>query len=160
MLDRADRETSITEKTEYLFTQSKENYIMQGIVNKFGPLAGRILLSIIFLISGLGKIGGFAGTAGWMASKGLPMVNVLLAITIAIEVGGALMIMAGFKARLAATAMFLWMIPVTLLFHNFWALQADQQMIQQIMFLKNLGLMGGMLLIMAFGSGPMSVDKK
>ena len=111
-------------------------------------------------MSGIGKIGGFAGTAGYMASKGLPMVEVLLAITIVIEIGAALMIIAGFKARLGATALFLWMLPVTFLFHNFWAMPADQQMIQQIMFMKNLGLMGGMLYIMAFGSGPVSVDKK
>jgi putative oxidoreductase len=133
---------------------------MQGTINQFGPLVGRILLSLIFLISGIGKIGGFAGTAGYMASKGLPMVEVLLAITIVIEVGAALMIIAGYKARLGAAALLLWMIPVTFIFHNYWAMPADQQMIQQIMFMKNLGLMGGMLYIMAFGSGPMSVDKK
>ena len=133
---------------------------MQNTIDKFGPLLGRILLSAIFLMSGIGKIGGFAGTAGYMASKGLPMVEVLLAITIVIEIGAALMIIGGYKARLGATALFLWMLPVTFLFHNFWAMPADQQMIQQIMFMKNLGLMGGMLYIMAFGSGPMSVDKK
>lgn len=133
---------------------------MQGTINQFGPLVGRILLALIFLLSGINKIGGFAGTAGYMASKGLPMAEVLLVITIVIEIGAALMIIAGFKARLGAAALFLWMIPVTFIFHNFWAMPADQQMIQQIMFMKNLGLMGGMLLIMAFGSGPMSVDKK
>jgi len=133
---------------------------MQSTIDKFGPLVGRILLSAIFLISGIGKIGGFAGTAGYMASKGIPMVDVLLAITIVIEIGAALMIIGGFKARLGATALFLWMLPVTFLFHNYWAMPADQQMIQQIMFMKNLGLMGGMLYIMAFGSGPMSIDKK
>jgi len=133
---------------------------MQSTIDKFGPLVGRILLSAIFLISGIGKIGGFAGTAGYMASKGIPMVDVLLAITIVIEIGAALMIIGGFKARLGATALFLWMIPVTFMFHNYWAMPADQQMIQQIMFMKNLGLMGGMLYIMAFGSGPMSIDKK
>ncbi len=132
---------------------------MQGTINQFGPLVGRILLSLIFLISGLGKIGGFAGTAGYMASKGLPMADVLLVITIVIEVGAALMIIAGYKARLGATALFLWMIPVTFIFHNFWAVPAAEQQIQQIMFMKNLGLMGGMLYIMAFGSGPMSVKK-
>ncbi len=133
---------------------------MQNTIDKFGPLVGRILLAAIFLISGIGKIGGFTGTAGYMASKGLPMAEVLLAITIVIEIGAALMIIGGFKARLGATALFLWMIPVTFLFHNYWAMPADQQMIQQIMFMKNLGLMGGMLYIMAFGSGPMSIDKK
>ncbi len=133
---------------------------MQGMINKFGPLAGRILLSLIFLQSGLNKISGFTGTAGYMASKGLPMAEVLLVITIIIEVGAALLIVTGYKARIGAAALFLWMIPVTFIFHNYWTLPADQQMIQQIMFMKNLSLMGGMLYVMAFGSGPMSVDKK
>ena len=133
---------------------------MQSTISNFGPLIGRILLAAIFLMSGIGKIGGFAGTAGYMASKGIPMTDILLAITIVIEIGAALMLIAGFKARLGATALLLWMIPVTFLFHNFWAMPADQQMIQQIMFMKNLGLMGGMLYIMAFGSGPMRIDKK
>jgi len=133
---------------------------MQNTIDKFGPLVGRILLAAIFLMSGIGKIGGFAGTAGYMASKGLPMVEVLLAITIVIEIGAALMLILGYKARLGAAALLLWMIPVTFIFHNFWAMPADQQMIQQIMFMKNLGLMGGMLYIMAFGSGPMSLAKK
>lgn len=133
---------------------------MQDTIEKFGPLLGRILIALIFLLSGFGKITGFAGTAGYMASKGIPMVDLLLTITIVVELGGALMIIAGFKARLAALALFLWMIPVTFIFHNFWAVPADQAMIQQIMFMKNLSIMGAMLYIAAFGSGPMSVDKK
>lgn len=133
---------------------------MQSTINKFGPLLGRILLGLIFLLSGLGKIGGFVGTAGWMTSKGLPMAEVLLAITVVIEIGASLMIIGGFKARLGAAALFLWMIPVTFLFHNFWSMPAAEQQIQMIMFMKNLGLMGGMLYIMAFGSGPMSLDRK
>ncbi len=133
---------------------------MTAIINKFGPLAGRTLLALIFLLSGIGKIGAFAGTAGYMASKGLPMVEVLLALTIVIEIGGALMIIAGYQARLGAAALFLWMIPVTFIFHNYWAMPADQQMIQQIMFMKNLAIMGGMLLVMALGSGPLSLGNK
>jgi len=133
---------------------------MQNTIDKFGPLLGRILIALIFLMSGYSKIGGFASTAGWMASKGLPMADVLLAITIVIELGGALMIITGFKARLGAMALFLWMIPVTFVFHNFWAIPAAEQQIQMIMFMKNLGLMGGMLYIMAFGSGPMSLTRK
>ena len=76
---------------------------MTDIINKFGPVAGRILLAIIFLVSGIGKIGGFAGTAGYMLSKGLPMVEVLLAITIVIEIGAALMLILGLKAKLGAS---------------------------------------------------------
>jgi putative oxidoreductase len=133
---------------------------MPSFINQFGPLAGRVLLSLLFLMSGFGKITGFAGTAGYMASKGLPMVEVLLAITIVIELAGALMIISGFKARLGAAALFLWMIPVTFLFHNYWAMPADQQMIQQIMFMKNLAIMGGLLIVMGLGSGPVSADRK
>lgn len=133
---------------------------MPSFVNQFAPLAGRILLSIIFIMSGISKITGFAGTSGWMASKGLPAPDVLLAASIVIELGAAAMIVLGFKARWGAAALFLWMIPVTLVFHNYWAFPAAEQQIQSIMFFKNLGLMGGMLLIMGFGSGPLSVDKK
>ena len=133
---------------------------MNEVITKFGPALGRILVAAIFLISGIGKVTGFQGTAGYMASKGLPMVEVLLVITIIIELGGAAMLILGWKARLAAAALFLWMIPVTLLFHNYWAMPADQQMINQIMFLKNVAMMGAMLYVMAFGSGSYSLEKK
>lgn len=133
---------------------------MNEVVTKFGPVVGRCLIALIFLISGIGKVTGYAGTAGYMNSKGLPMVDVLLVLSIIIEIGGALMVIAGWKARLAATVIFLWMIPVTLAFHAFWSVPQEQQMLQQIMFLKNLAIMGGLLYIMAFGSGRYSLDKK
>lgn len=133
---------------------------MNDVVTKFGPVIGRCMIALIFLLSGFGKITNFAATAAGMAGKGLPMAEVLLVITIAIEFGGALMIILGWKARLAAAALFLWMIPVTLLYHNFWAMPPEQQMVQQVMFLKNLAMMGAMLYIVAFGSGRFSVDKR
>ncbi len=133
---------------------------MPSFVNQFAPLAGRILLSIIFIMSGISKITGFAGTAGRMTSKGLPVPEVLLIASIVIELGAAAMIVLGFKARWGAAALFLWMIPVTLVFHNYWTYPAAEQQMQSIMFFKNLGLMGGMLLIMGFGSGPLSMDRK
>ena len=133
---------------------------MPSFVNQFAPFAGRILLSIIFIMSGISKITGFAGTAGWMTSKGLPMADVLLGASIVIELAGAAMIVAGYKARWGAAALFLWMIPVTFVFHNYWTYPAAEQQIQSIMFFKNLGLMGGMLLIMGFGSGPFSLNRK
>ncbi len=136
---------------------------MNEIVNKFGPVVGRFLIAIIFLLSGFGKLTGFAGTAGYMASK-MPvsgtLIDLLLVITIIIELGGGIALVLGWKARLAALVLFLWMIPVTLIFHNFWGVPADQAMNQQIHFLKNLAIMGGMLMIMANGPGPLSIDKK
>ncbi len=130
---------------------------MNDAIAKFGPVAGRFLIALIFLLSGSGKIAGFAQTAGFMASKGLPMAEVLLVITIIIEIGAALMLIVGWQARLGAAALFLWMIPVTLVFHNFWAAPADQQQIEMAMFLKNIAMMGGLLYIMAYGSGRFSV---
>jgi putative oxidoreductase len=130
---------------------------MNDVINKFGPVVGRFLIALIFLLSGFSKIGGFAATAGFMASKGLPMAEALLVITIVIEIGAALMLIVGWQARLGAAALFLWMIPVTLVFHNFWAAPAAQQQIEMAMFLKNLAMMGALLYVMAYGSGRFSV---
>lgn len=123
-------------------------------------LLGRILLATLFLLSGFMKIPGFEATAGMMASKGLPMPQVLLAITIVVEMGGGLMIIAGFKARWAALGLFLWLIPVTLVFHRFWGIDAAQAQGQMTHFLKNLSIMGGMALLFAFGPGAYSIDKR
>lgn len=130
---------------------------------QYGPLIGRLLLANLFLISGFKKIPGFAGTAGYMASQ-MPgidpsVINVLLALTIAIEVGGGLMILVGWQARWGATALFLWMIPVTYLFHAYWALPPDQMQMQFIQFQKNMAIMGGLLLIVGLGSGPYSLGR-
>ena len=133
---------------------------MNQFLDKFGPLVGRILMAVIFLLSGVGKIGNFAGTAAYMAHQGVPLTELALVITIIIEVGGAAMLILGWNVRPAAGVLFLWMIPVTLMFHNFWAAPVDQQTIQQIMFLKNIAMMGGFLYIMTFGSGPFSLDRK
>jgi putative oxidoreductase len=130
---------------------------MNEAINKFGPVVGRCLIALIFLLSGFSKIGGFDQTAGFMASKGLPMAEVLLVLTIIIEIGAALVLIVGWQARLGAAALLLWMIPVTFIFHNFWAAPVAQQQIEMAMFLKNLAMMGGLLYVMAFGSGRYSV---
>lgn len=121
---------------------------------------GRVLLAALFILSGFNKIGGFEGTVGYMASKGLPMPQVLLALTIVIELAGGLMIAVGYKARWAAVAFFLWLIPVTIVFHKFWGIDAAEVQNQMNHFLKNVSLMGAMLLLFAFGPGAYSLDKK
>jgi putative oxidoreductase len=125
---------------------------MCKLLQQYGPLLGRILLSVIFIIAGAKKTFSFAGTAGYMASKGLPMTEVLLVVTIIIELGGGLMILLGWRARLASTAIFLFLIPVTLIFHPVWADAAEFNS-----FFKNLAIMGGMMYIMVYGSGPLSL---
>jgi putative oxidoreductase len=129
-------------------------------IKQYGPLGGRILLSLMFIISGWGKITGFAGTAGYMASKGMPFSEVLLVGTIIVELGGGLMLLFGWNARIAASAIFLFIIPATLIFHNFWAVDPAQAQGQMIHFMKNVTIMGGMLYVMAFGAGPLSLDNR
>jgi putative oxidoreductase len=128
-------------------------------LQNFSALAGRVLLALIFVLSGFNKISGFAGTAAYMASKGLPMAEILLVPTILIELGGGLMLIFGYRARLAAAVLVLFLIPVTLVFHNFWAAPAAEAQMQMINFMKNLAIMGGMLCVAAFGAGRYSLDR-
>jgi putative oxidoreductase len=133
---------------------------MNSTLQNSTALAGRILLALIFILSGFGKITQFAGTAAYMASKGLPFTDVLLVLTIVIELGGGLLIAIGWKARWAAAAFCLFLIPVTLVFHNPAGLDAAQAQQQMINLLKNVSIMGGMLGLLAFGPGAFSLDKK
>jgi putative oxidoreductase len=130
-----------------------------GLTNALA-LAGRILVALIFVISGYGKIAGFEGIAGYIGSKGLPFPQVLAALTILLELGGGLLLMLGFKTRWVALLFFLWLIPTTFIFHAFWGLdpKAAQQM--QIHFMKNVSIMGAMLLLVAYGPGAYSIDKR
>ncbi len=125
------------------------------LLEQFGPLAGRLLLAQIFILSGLSKLPGWDSTLGFMASKGLPMTEVLLALAILIEIGAGLLLVLGYKARWAAFAIFLFLITVTLIFHPFWA---DPKELNS--FMKNLAIMGGMLYIMTYGSGPYSLSRE
>ncbi|APV49963.1 DoxX family protein [Betaproteobacteria bacterium GR16-43] len=133
---------------------------MNPNVSNTAVLAGRILLGLIFILSGFGKITGYEGTAGYMASKGMPFVNLLLPAAIAVELGGGLLLAIGFKARWAALAIFLFLIPTTLIFHAFWGIDPKEAATQQINFLKNVAIMGGMLMLFAHGPGAYSVDKR
>jgi len=131
---------------------------MKDAIKQWGPLVGRILLSFIFLMSGIGKITGFAGQAAYAAKAGVPLAEVAIALSIVIEIGGALMIMLGWKARIGACLLFLWMIPVNFYMHAFWNVtDPTWRQIGMIMFLKNVAMMGGMLMVMANGSGPKSL---
>lgn len=125
----------------------------------WGLLAGRLLLAYIFVMSGWGKLMGFAGTAGYMASKGLPMVEVLLVGAIIIELIGGLMLAVGWKARWAAWAIFLFVLIISPIFHAFWAVPAEEVRMQTIQFNKNLAIMGGMLYAAFMGPGRLSIDK-
>jgi putative oxidoreductase len=129
-------------------------------LQRYAVLLGRILLSLIFILSGLAKIGDWSGTAGYMASRGMRAIPFFLTMAIIFEVVGGLSVLAGWKARFGALALILFVISATLVFHNFWTYPQGQQQIQMVMFLKNLAIMGGLLLIFSFGPGAFSLDQR
>jgi putative oxidoreductase len=128
-------------------------------LERYGTLAARILISHIFILSGIMKIMDPAGTAAQMESRGMFWVPFFLWAAVAVELGAGLCLLLGYKARLAALVLFLFLIPVTLTFHNFWTYADPKERMQtMIMLMHNLTLMGGLLLVMTFGPGPLSID--
>jgi len=123
-------------------------------------LAGRILIAVIFLISGFFKVGGYAQIVAYATAVHLPAPGVAIAIAAAVELGCGLAILAGFRTRFAAWLLFLYLLPVTYFFHNFWAVQGQEQQMQMINFLKNVAIMGGLLVLSVNGAGAYSVDGK
>lgn len=120
----------------------------------------RLLLALMFILAGIGKFTGLEGTAGYIASKGLPMPAVLAFLTALLEVVGGIALAIGFQARIAGLLLALFTLVATFLFHNFWAMPPDQSFVQQLMFMKNLAVAGGLLLVFSFGAGPASVDAR
>lgn len=118
-------------------------------------VAGRILLSQIFIISGLSKVANPAGTIGYIQSVGAPLPEVAYAIALFVELGLGVALLLGYKTRLAAAGIALFSVAAAFLFHNN---LADQM--QQIMFLKNLTIAGGLLMVVAFGAGAYSLDHR
>lgn len=140
--------TAVGDSNAAAFGQSSTSTLQ-----KASELGGRILLAAIFLLSGLGKIGAYAGTAAYMTSVGVP--GALLPAVIATEVLGAVAIIIGWKTRVVALLMAGFTLAAGVLFHsNF----GDQ--IQMIMFLKNVAIAGGFLLLAANGAGALSLDRR
>lgn len=127
-------------------------------LNRFGPLVGRILVALIFVLSGFNKITGFEGTVGYIASKGLPLPQLAAIAAIVVELAGGLMIVAGWRARWGAAALFVFTAVAAFIFHAYWAVPPEQAGNQMIHFMKNLSMMGGLLYVLVYGSGPLSVD--
>ncbi len=123
-------------------------------------LVGRMLLALMFILAGWSKLTGIEGTAGYIASGGLPFATALAVIVGALELFGGLAIAFGFQARWAALALGLFTLAASALFHKFWAVPADQAFVQQLMFMKNLSVAGGLFTLAALGAGPVSVDAR
>jgi putative oxidoreductase len=126
------------------------------------PLAliGRVLLALIFITSGYSKLGNLAGTAGYIAGGGLPFPGVLAVAVGLLELVGGLALVVGFKARWVALALAVFTLLAGALFHRFWAVPEPQQMMQYLMFMKNVSIAGGMFMVAALGAGPLSIDNR
>ncbi|MBL0943465.1 MAG: DoxX family protein [Hydrogenophaga sp.] len=123
-------------------------------------LIGRILLAILFVPAGFSKIGGFAGTVGYATAMGLPAPTVGVAAALVIELFGGLALLIGYRTRVAAIALAVFTLVASFFFHAYWAVPAEQQMVQQLMFFKNIAIVGGLLAFAAFGAGGFSLDAK
>jgi putative oxidoreductase len=123
-------------------------------------LAGRVMLALLFLFSGWSKLTGFGGTVGYLGQLGAPVPMLAAIIAVVVELGGAILVIIGYKARWAALALAAFTIGATLLAHRYWSFPAEEQMIQYLMFWKNLGLAGGFLLLAATGPGRWSLDAR
>jgi putative oxidoreductase len=122
-------------------------------------LVGRVLLAAMFVWAGFGKITGYDGTAGFMASAGMPMVGVLLPLTILLELGGGMALIVGWQARWVALALAAFTLVASLVFHNYWTMTGAAVMTNMLFFYKNVAVIGGMLMVFAFGPGRFSVDR-
>lgn len=124
-------------------------------LHRFYPLLGRILIGGMFLMSGIQKLTGFVGTSGFIASIGLPYPELLVVLAIIFEIGGGLSLILGYKIRCGALALVSFTLLASLFFHRDFA---DQTQIT--FFIKNFAIIGGLLYIMTFGAGALSLDSK
>jgi putative oxidoreductase len=121
-------------------------------------LVGRILLSLVFLIAGYRKLMAVAGSAGYFAKLGFPMPEVMVWVAIVVELGGAILLILGWKARWAAWLLALFTLIATFAAHRFWEVDPAQYANQMNHFLKNLAIIGGLMFVAAAGPGALSVD--
>ena len=122
------------------------------------PLIGRIFFAAIFIMSSLKHFS--QGMIDYAASSGVPFPSLLVPASGVIALLGGVSIFLGFRARCGAWLLVLFLVPVTLMMHNFWAMEDAAAQTQKIMFMKNLSMLGGALLIAYFGAGPLSIDRK
>ena len=129
-------------------------------MNNTIALVARICLAILFIVAGAGKAMAFAGTSGYLAKLGFPVPDVMTAIAIAFELGGGILLVIGWKTRWVAWGMAIFVVIATLAAHRFWEVDAAQMTMQRLQFLKNLSILGGLLMVAAFGPGALSADKR
>jgi len=141
--------------SQYTTTNPVREFDNASVAQAIVPLVGRILISAIFLLSGISKITAPAAMIGYIASAGLPLPQVGLAIAIVVEVVGSIALILGFRTRVTAAILAVFTVATALAFHN---KLSDQD--QFIHFFKNIAMTGGLLQIVAFGAGRFSLDAR
>lgn len=131
----------------------------QQYLQQYGPVVARVLLAQVFIVSGFGKIKAFAATAALMGNLGLPAPQLLLVLTVALEIGGGVLLILGWQARWLALAFFGFTLLASVVVHPFWSTQPASFGGQLNNFMKNLAIMGGMLYIAIHGPGPLSLGR-
>jgi putative oxidoreductase len=124
-------------------------------VTRYLPFAGRLMIGLPFAMSGLGKLATYAATTAMISAAGLPLPPLAFVVAVAVELGGGLLLVAGYRTRFVAAAMAIFALATAVSFHNNFA---DQN--QMIHFLKNVMMAGGLLQVVAFGAGALSVDNR
>ena len=123
-------------------------------------LAARLLMAVLFLPAGISKLTGFAGTVGYISSVGLPLPTVGAVLALVVEIGGGIALLAGFGTRIAAVVLAVFTLAASVFFHAFWAVPADQAFVTQLLFYKNIAVVGGLLALAAHGAGAWSLDAR
>jgi putative oxidoreductase len=130
---------------------------MNPVLKPLPPL-GRLLLSLIFVLAGIRKLGTIAATTATMEKHGIPHADMLVWGAVVLELGGGLALLFGFLARLAALALFVYLGVLAAIFHPFWTFSGEAYGLERASFYGHLSMMGGMLFVVAFGAGPYSID--
>lgn len=123
-------------------------------------LASRLLFVAFFLPAGIGKLTGFSGTVGYIASAGLPLPSLGAILALSVEILGSLALLAGLQTRFAALILAVFTLAASVFFHAYWAVPAEQAFVTQLLFFKNIGVVGGLLALAANGAGAWSLDAR
>ncbi len=125
------------------------------VSTRYLPFAGRLMIGLPFAMSGLGKLAAYGATTAYIGAVGLPLPPLAYAVAVTVELGGGLLLVAGYQTRYVAAALALFALATAAAFHNNFA---DQN--QMIHFLKNVMMAGGLLQIVAYGAGALSIDNR
>ena len=148
---------TLTQQEQHI--QSNSPITAAYAVSDWAAVIGRVGLAAVFLWSGYGKLAYMDGNLGYMKAYGVPIAELLIWPALLVEIVAGAMLLVGWKARWAAVALAVFTIPATFIFHAYWGVPADQALNQQIHFMKNLAILGGLLGVFAHGPGRIALER-